>query len=218
MSVRLFAALCVAWALLAAWAFLAACPPSSPDATPKTELERAQAAADAGRRHRTMQKPAPGLLGLPDAQGFAELEWTHMLPGEDVAILRDAPPVIHVGNHQGAQYGTLHTIAALDNQRVRLTGYVVPLETDAQGKMTEFFFVPFYGACIHVPPPPPNMLIHVSLTRSVDTPQIWDPFWLRGVLRTETQRNAVAASAYAMTDAELVPYSDTAKAADDHFE
>jgi uncharacterized protein len=199
---------------------LAACSPWSPPASAQTELERAQAAADAGRKHPAAAPPpaVPGLLGLADAQGFAELDWTHMMPKEDFAILRDAPPVIHVGNHQGAQFGTLHTIVALNNQRVRLTGYVVPLETDAEGKMTEFFFVPFYGACIHVPPPPPNMLIHVSLSKAIDTPQIWDPFWLRGVMHTETQRNAIAASAYAMRDAELVPYSDTAKAPDDHFE
>jgi hypothetical protein len=196
---------------------LVACSSSTPEA-PRSELERAQAAADAGRAgHAPVAAAATGLLGLPDAQGFDELEWTHMLPKEDMALLRDAPPVVHIGNKQGKQFGTLHTVAALDNQRVRLTGYVVPLETDADGKMREFFFVPFYGACIHVPPPPPNMLIHVRLDKAIDTPQIWDPFWLRGVLHTDVQRNAIAASAYSMSAADLLPYRANA-APDDHFE
>jgi hypothetical protein len=205
---------------------LAGCSGSGPDRSPgpRTELDKAQAAADAGRAARAAGKlapvPKPGsdLLGLADRDGFAELEWTHMLPFGDLAILKDAPPVIHVGNRAGAQIGTLHTVPALADRRVRLTGYVVPLDTDANGDMTEFFFVPFYGACIHVPPPPPNMLIHVQLDKAIPTPQIWDPFWLRGTLRISVERNAVAASAYAMNNAELVPYKDPGASADDSFE
>ncbi|TNY26442.1 hypothetical protein BV497_08860 [Fulvimonas soli] len=150
----------------------------------------------------------PGTLGDADADGYAELEWTHMLPAEDVALLDKAPPVLHIGNRRGSQFGTLHTVAALDGRKVRLPGYVVPLGSDDAGRMNEFFFVPFYGACIHVPPPPPNMMVHVTLARGVDAPQLWDPFWLKGVLRIETTRNSMAASAYAMHDAVLTPYSD----------
>lgn len=42
----------------------------------------------------------------------------------------------------------------LDNQDVRIPGFVVPLEGDAK-KITAFLLVPYFGACIHVPPPPP---------------------------------------------------------------
>jgi hypothetical protein len=211
---------------------LAACSHSQGEAPPKDALAQAQAAADAGRAARAKAEadgilaaqglaalhgrsaaPDPGLLGQPDAQGYAELDWNHMVPKEDIPLLQKAPPVVHIGNHAGAQFGTLHTVAALDGRKVRLTGYVVPLETDGSGGMTEFFFVPYYGACIHVPPPPPNMLVHVHLARAVPTPQIWDPFWLRGVLRIHAERNAVAASAYAMEPAELVKYSDQDDAA-----
>jgi uncharacterized protein len=155
--------------------------------------------------------PAPGsvLLGQPDNQGYADLDWSRMVPPEDFKALENAPPVLHVGNQRMKQMGTLHTVEALNGKKVRLSGYVVPLESDDAGKMIEFFFVPFYGACIHVPPPPPNMLVHVRLSQGIDTPSLYDPLTLKGVLRTAVTENAMAASAYGMDDASLVPYQDS---------
>lgn len=211
---------------------LAACSPSNPDAdgpaTASTSaLARAQAEADAGRARlaaagaagmaaanaygvsRGVAKAAgrdADLLGLPDENGYADLDWSHMVPLEDIKLLEDAPPVVHVGTQRMKQVGTLHTVPALDGRKVRLTGYVVPLESDAEGRMTEFFFVPFYGACIHVPPPPPNMLVHVRLSKGVDTPSLYDPLVLRGVLHAQAITNAMASSAYSVDGAALEPY------------
>jgi hypothetical protein len=94
----------------------------------------------------------------------------------------------------------------LDGQKAKLPGFVVPLETDDHGNMTEFFLVPYYGACIHVPPPPPNQIIYVKLAKGIKTPEIWDPFWLKGVVRTHKVSNAVAGAAYTMDQATLVPW------------
>lgn len=193
-----------------------------------SELARAQAAADEGRARRARSgadgiaaanafaasrgnaavaaAPAAPLLGLPDENGFADLDWSRMVPPEDFKALEDAPPVLHVGNQRMKQVGTLHTVAALDGRKIRLPGYVVPLETDDDGRMTEFFFVPFYGACIHVPPPPPNMLVHVRLAKGIDTPSLYDPVTLKGVMHTQVTENAMAASAYAMDGATIEPY------------
>lgn len=191
-----------------------------------SDLARAQAAADEGRARRARAgadgiaaanafaaahgavaaPPAAPLLGLPDENGFADLDWSRMVPPEDFKALEDAPPVLHVGNQRMKQVGTLHTVAALDGKKIRLPGYVVPLEADDDGKMTEFFFVPFYGACIHVPPPPPNMLVHVRLAKGIDTPSLYDPVTLKGVMHTQVTENAMAASAYAMDGATIEPY------------
>ena len=47
----------------------------------------------------------------------------------------------------------------LNGKRVRLAGYLLPL--DLSGKeIREFLLVPYVGACIHVPPPPPNQIVH----------------------------------------------------------
>ena len=45
-------------------------------------------------------------------------------------------------------------------QSVRLPGYVVPLEDLAAG-IKEFLLVPYFGACVHSPPPPANQIVHV---------------------------------------------------------
>lgn len=206
-------------------------PSSAPSAAQDTGLAKAQAEADALRAERAKAQVdgivaanafaaahgAPSvaaarrsdLLGEPDRDGFSDLDWSHMVPPEDVKLLENAPPVVHVGNQRMKQIGTLHTVAALNGASVKLSGYVVPLESDDDGKMIEFFFVPFYGACIHVPPPPPNMLVHVRLAHGIETPSLYDPLTLRGVMHTEVTQNAMASSAYGMSDAELVPYKDT---------
>ena len=54
---------------------------------------------------------------------------------------------------------------ALDNKLVSVPGFMVPLEDDAD-QVTEFILVPFAGACIHVPPPPPNQMVYVKLQRN----------------------------------------------------
>ncbi|WP_266157322.1 DUF3299 domain-containing protein [Dyella silvatica] len=202
--------------------------PASSASTAQQGLTRAQAAADAGRARAAMEgilaaqglnvsqgKPPvkPGAaeedaLPLPDNDGYAELEWDDMLPKQDYEILQHEPPVVHIGNQRSKQLGTLHTVSGLAGRKVKLVGYVVPLETDSHGRMTEFFFVPFYGACIHVPPPPPNMIVHVVLAQAIETPSLWDPLWLKGTLRIETTENSMASSAYAMQSARLETYSD----------
>lgn len=84
----------------------------------------------------------------------------------------------------------------LDGSAVRLPGFVVPLQTAADGKVTEFFLVPYFGACIHVPPPPPNQIVHVNYPAGYDMPDLYTPVWISGTLHTATISNAVADSAY----------------------
>ncbi len=52
-------------------------------------------------------------------------------------------------------------VKELDGQQVKLPGYIVPLEVSEEGRTTEFLLVPYYGACIHVPPPPSNQIVHI---------------------------------------------------------
>ena len=141
-----------------------------------------------------------------DSDGFAELDWLKMMPPADLESLQHPPPIRHTGATRMKQFGTYDTVAGITNKKIKLPGYVVPIESDDQGRMTEFFFVPFFGACIHVPPPPPNQIVYAHLATPIKTPEIWDPYWLRGELHVETVKNKLAGSAYTMADASLVPY------------
>jgi len=44
---------------------------------------------------------------------------------------------------------------------IKLDGFIAPL-TQNNGKISEFLLVPYFGACIHVPPPPVNQTILVK--------------------------------------------------------
>jgi len=75
-------------------------------------------------------------------------------------------------------------VETLDGQHVRMPGYVLPLEFDGE-KVTEFLLVPFVGACIHVPPPPPNQIVHVFHPQGFENQGLFTPVWVEGTIATE---------------------------------
>ena len=98
------------------------------------------------------------------------------------------------------------TNTALEGQQIRIPGYLLPLEFDGD-KVTEFFLVPYVGACIHVPPPPPNQIVHVVTETPFATDGgLYTPVWVNGTLRAERANvdlsyvdgNAQVPSAYAL--------------------
>lgn len=75
--------------------------------------------------------------------------------------------------------------AQLDGQRIRMPGYLLPLEFDGD-KVKEFLLVPWVGACIHTPPPPPNQIVHVIAENGYLTDGgMYTPVWVTGLLKTE---------------------------------
>lgn len=127
-----------------------------------------------------------------------ELDWLEMMPKDEADALMNAPVIDHGGMFRMEQTGSFRTVAELDGQDVRLPGYIVPLDTDAEGRLKEFFLVPYFGACIHVPPPPPNQIVLVRLADPIPMTDIWDAFWVEGTMKIETQQNDMASSAYTL--------------------
>jgi len=75
--------------------------------------------------------------------------------------------------------------AELNGQNIRLPGYLLPLEFKDK-QVTEFLLVPWVGACIHTPPPPPNQIVHVKMDQGYDIGEtLFTPVWVNGVVRTE---------------------------------
>ncbi len=91
---------------------------------------------------------------------------------------------------------------SLDGEAVSLEGYLVPLdfETDAA---RSFVLVPYMGACIHVPPPPPNQIVFVryeeGIPMTVLEDAIWTPFRITGTLRAAPAETELADVGYQMT-------------------
>jgi uncharacterized protein len=97
---------------------------------------------------------------------------------------------------------TVAVVKELDGKRVRIGGYVVPLDFEATN-VKEFLLVPFVGACIHVPPPPPNQIIYVKAAKGFDVAGSFDPVYVTGTLTVASQYTCLAETGYSI-DADKV--------------
>ena len=128
--------------------------------------------------------PARGM-----AQSYHEISWEDLIPpgvpyseiiGEgDVDETNDT--WLPVFDENGSKLNV-----DLDGQVIRMPGYIIPLESGSEG-VTEFILVPYVGACIHVPPPPPNQLVFVTSATPWPSDQLWDAVWVTGTLTTKMQ-------------------------------
>lgn len=75
----------------------------------------------------------------------------------------------------------------LNGKKVRLPGYILPLEMSGT-KVSEFLLVPYIGACIHVPPPPPNQIVFVKTAaeKAYNSKQLFEPVWVTGVISVQS--------------------------------
>ena len=154
------------------------------------------------------------LCGLARAE-LPETDWLQLMPEEDRLALENMPEISHDTPEQNSDFynpGGLKqqakdlpavmysakTVAAFDGKQVRLGGYPVPLESDAEGRSTLYFLVPYPGACIHVPPPPPNQLVLVRYPQGIELEDIYAPLWVSGTLKVEPVSNELADAAYAL--------------------
>tara|TARA_Y100001968_G_scaffold67119_1_gene57910 strand:- start:233 stop:820 length:588 start_codon:yes stop_codon:yes gene_type:complete len=154
------------------------------------------------------------VLPLASSAAPATIDWLDLLPAEDYQAMLDMPEIDHGGNldSEGDFTQNLHqrdglpevmystrVVGDYDGQSVRIGGYPVPLETDAQGRYLSFFLVPYAGACIHVPPPPPNQIILVDYPDGIVIDDIYQAFWVQGTLRVSQSSNELADASYALS-------------------
>ncbi len=149
---------------------------------------------------------------------YKELEWTDLMPKDDLDALMNPPAYlseIEDGSEADQIDGSLNNNSAsesddryqqaltstrviekMDGQAIRLPGFVVPLAYNEQQMVTQFLLVPFFGACIHVPPPPPNQVIFVEYAKGLTISNFYDPIWVSGVLSTKLVQSDMGTSAY----------------------
>jgi len=144
---------------------------------------------------------SPGAL----ADDFVDLMWDDLQP--PVKSLEeqlqstdslDTPP-------QFSPSGAV--VPELNGKRIRIPGYVVPLDGD-DDSLSELLFVPYFGACIHVPPPPPNQIIYINSDEDIDVSKLdlYEPVWATGVLVTESLQHELAEVGYQMEIESLTRY------------
>lgn len=142
------------------------------------------------------------------------VDWLDLLPEEDYQAMLDMPEISHDWGEElpgdftsslraedrdlpEVMYST-RVVEAMHNKQVQLGGYPVPLETDERGRYISFFLVPYAGACIHVPPPPPNQIVLVDYPAGFAIKDIYQPLWLTGLLQVDQTSNTLADASYRM--------------------
>lgn len=167
---------------------------------------------------------AAGLLAGPAASstaGAAEqplgLEWEQLVPAGEggqgaapeptprgvVAHGQVAPaPEIVVGEDPGAAL-----VKDYDGKRVRIPGFVVPLDFEATS-VRQFLLVPYVGACVHVPPPPPNQIILVDSAEALPVDGLFEPVWVTGTMAAGQLSTEVADVGYKIAADTVVPYEE----------
>jgi len=93
-----------------------------------------------------------------------------------------------------------------NGRAVRIPGFVVPLD-DAQEEGAEFLLVPYYGACIHTPPPPPNQLVLVRMAGDKAVRLgLFEPVYLEGTLAVRTVESAYGAAGFEVRGTRVTPF------------
>lgn len=161
---------------------------------------------------KTAANALPGKL-LPG--GWRELGWDDLMPpdwdplklleGRGVEALSDGDPRAEALMRElREQWDRAPTRAELDGIKIRLPGYVVPLDM-LGGDIREFLLVPYLGACIHTPPPPANQIIHAVAARK-HALQTMDAIWINGTLRVARSDTNMGVSGYRLDVSSIEPY------------
>jgi hypothetical protein len=98
-------------------------------------------------------------------------------------------------------------IQSLNDTLAKIPGFVVPLEGDAEF-ITEFLLVPYFGACVHVPPPPSNQIVYVKFSEGVPIDSLYDAVWVIGTLSTQGWKGDIASVGYSMSGIRITPFDE----------
>ena len=96
-------------------------------------------------------------------------------------------------------------VEELDGQKIRLAGFVVPLEFGGS-EVTEFLLVPYFGACIHVPPPPANQIVYVKVDEAYPITGMFDAVQVTGTLKAKPYKNLLGDAGYTLVVSKIEPY------------
>lgn len=186
------------------------------------QLGAAAAAAHIGSNAAAQAGAASAPAKPRVVDGYTELRWDDLVPkgwdpmkglqdkgANNIAMLNDGDPkTIELMRRLREAWDNAPTEPALDGAKVRLPGYLVPLEETAAGH-TEFLLVPYFGACIHTPPPPANQIVLVVPAKPAGGLRSMDTVWVNGVLKATRSNSPMGSSGYRLESALVERYKPT---------
>jgi hypothetical protein len=149
------------------------------------------------------------------APGYRAITWDDLLPKDwnpleafkdmDFSQIRDDDPrAIAALQKLKTAWDDAPIEASLDGQRIRLAGFVIPLDSEGQN-VSEALLLPYFGACIHSPPPPANQIIHVVFAKPAKM-RMMDAFWISGKLSAQRGDSGLGVYGYLLSAERAEPY------------
>lgn len=225
----------VAAGLLVGYSVHLAATPNASKAAPAAEAAAPAAATAAAAPYsdNAQYKVGDHLQQAPDLQktpykpsgknegGFREIAWESLMPKDWDAMapfkglkldkMEDGDPRAMEALWKAKKYWKNAPVdPAMNGAAIRIPGFVVSLEREGEA-LKEFLLVPYFGACIHVPPPPANQIIHVHSSKPVKNTRTMDAVWISGVLKIERSDTMMGSAGYSMTSVKVEPYTDSAQ-------
>lgn len=159
-------------------------------------------------------------LNPTQAANYEEIDWVALMPEDDLSALLNRPEFLNdiadgsaadsvddfaskqLEDEQAQRYQqalvSTRVIEAFDGKAIRIPGFIVPLEQNDEQKSTAFFVVPYFGACLHMPPPPPNQILYVEYKEGIAVENLYDPYWFEGTVKIDNHESALGTSAYSL--------------------
>lgn len=149
----------------------------------------------------TARKATPAL-------NYHEIEWDELIPkgwdpmaafkGLNLNRLKDNDPkAMEALEKMKTAWVEAPVESSLNGKKVKLAGFVVPLERKGDAVL-ELLLVPYFGACIHTPPPPANQIVHVILKKPAADMKMMDAFWVSGTLSLQRGDSSMGIYGYRM--------------------
>lgn len=169
--------------------------------------------------YRVGERLNPASAPAAARNAYKDTAWDSLMPA-------DWDPMKAVQNLQSQQFGALSdndpraqealqrmqeawrnapVNTKLDGTKVRIPGFVVPLDAE-RGLMKEFLLVPYFGACIHTPPPPSNQVIHVRTASPVKGFNMMDAVWVQGTLKVERVESDLGSAGYTLSSDQVIAF------------
>ena len=164
-----------------------------------------------------MAPPLAASAAAAPAGSARTIGWEQLMPpgwdpfkdlkAESLQVLDDADPrAAALLKRMREAWDRAPVHQAMVGKTVRLPGFVVPLEERPEG-LKEFLLVPYFGACIHSPPPPANQIVHVTVDRPVRFRSM-DTVWISGPLAADRVDSFMGVAGYRMQATAVTRYSE----------
>jgi uncharacterized protein len=149
---------------------------------------------------------------------FPELQWDNLMPadwdpmaafrGMNIAELQDNDPKAQEAlDAMRKAWNDAPINPAYTGKKVRIPGFAIPIEQSERG-VDELLLVPYFGACIHTPPPPANQIIHVKLSEPQPAVGAMQAYWVWGTLSASKFSSELGDAAYLLSATGIQPYDE----------